>query len=340
MEKILVTGGAGFVGSNLIYEILRHDNDVMIVCLDSLTHAGSIKSLEPLVTGGDPAFRFVKGDITDREQVFNLFNEERFDMVINCAVETGKKHTLDQSETFLRTNVLGTSVLLDAFNQFGIERFHQVSTEEVYGLLPSDDTDESLDETSFLNPDNLYAASKAAADLLVLSYYKTYGTPVSISRSVANYGPYQFPDRKIPSAIISAIKGETVENIVDTGYARDWIYVKDHCRAIDLILHKGKIGEIYNVGTHSERFDANVIQNILEIMDRMDLLPELPEINISETLCRPLDCTKLETELDWMPEKDFETGLARTVGWYENRKDWWENIENGSYLDDYKRILG
>ena len=340
MEKILVTGGAGFVGSNLIYEILRHENDVMIVCLDSLTHAGSIKTLEPLIKNNDPAFRFVKGDITDREQVFNLFNEERFDMVINCAVETGKKHTLDQSETFLKTNVLGTSILLDAFNQFGIKRFHQVSTEEVYGLIPSDNISESLDEDSLLKPDCVYAASKAAADLLVLSYYKTYGTPVSISRSVSNYGPYQFPDRKIPSAIISTMKGESVENLCNQEFARDWIYVGDHCRAIDLILHEGKIGEIYNVGTHSERFDNNVIQHILEIMDREDLLTEFPDIDISETLCRPLDCTKLETELNWAPEKDFETGLARTVRWYENRKDWWENIEDGTYLDDCKKILG
>lgn len=340
MEKILVTGGAGFVGSNLIYDILRHENDVTIVCLDSLTHAGCIKTLEPLLKGGDPAFRFVKGDITDRETVFSLFSEERFDMVINCAVETGKTNNPDRSETFLKTNVLGTAVLLDAFNQFGIERFHQVSTDTVYGLVPSEATDISLDETSPIDPENLYAASKAAADILVLSYYKTYGTPVTISRSVSNYGPYQFPDREIPSVIVSAIKGEVPLNKEMKDYARDWIYVGDHCKAIDIIFREGRIGEIYNVGTHSERFDSVLTEQILEMMDSEDLLPLFPDTDISDTLCRPLDCTKIETELSWVPEKDFETGISRTIRWYENNRDWWESIESGAYLDDYKRIMG
>ena len=337
MEKILVTGGAGFIGSNFIYHMLRHHDDVSIVCLDKLTYAGSIKTLEPLL--GDPSFRFVKGDIADRTLVYKLFEEEQFDIVVNFAAESHVDRSIDTPEIFLHTNVIGTSVLLDAFNKYGIKRFHQVSTDEVYGDLPIDST-ELFTESTPLHTSSPYSASKASADLLCMAYNRTYGTPVTISRCSNNYGPFQFPEKLIPLMISKALAGEPLPVYGDGMNVRDWLHVADHGRAIDAIIHNGTIGEVYNIGGNNEYHNIDIVKYILETVGASEDLITYVKDRPGHDRRYAIDSTKLQTELGWAPKYTFESGIAKTVDWYLNHREWWENILSGAYLDDYKNLIG
>ena len=340
MEKILVTGGAGFIGSNFIYYMLRHHDDVSIVCFDKLTYAGCLRNLKPLLLNRDPNFRFIKGDITDAETVNMLFRREQFDMVVNFAAQSHVDRSITDPAEFQHTNVLGTQVLLDAFNQYGISRFHQVSTDEVYGSIAVDDEETAFDESAALNPGNPYAASKASADLLCMSYFNTYGTPVTISRCCNNYGPRQFPEKLVAKTIVSAELGKKIPIYGDGENVRTWLYVDDHCRAIDAILHGGKIGEIYNVDGTDAYSNLDLVKDIL---DRMDADPDLytfVEDRAGHDKRYSLDDSKLCDSLDWEPKYEMEEGLDRTIDWYRRHENWWKAILDGSYREDEHRLLG
>ncbi len=312
--KIVVTGGAGFIGSNFIHYLLRTHPGDTVICLDKLTYAGSLHTLEGVLE--DPRLRFAKGDIADRETVFKLFADERPDIVVNFAAESHVDRSITGPGIFLTTNVIGTGVLLDACREYGIRRFHQVSTDEVYGDLPLDRPDLFFTEQTPLHTSSPYSASKAAADLLVLSYFRTYRLPVTISRCSNNYGPYQFPEKLIPLMILRALHDQPLP-VYGTGEnVRDWLHVNDHCIAIDRILQKGREGEIYNIGGHNERSNLQVVHIILQALGK-------PESLISFVADRPghdrryaIDPAKAQRELNWQPETPFEAGMESTIRWY------------------------
>ena len=338
MKTILVTGGAGFIGSNFVYYMLRTHPNVRIVVLDALTYAGNFQTLEPLL--GQARFRFVRGDITDRAAVMRLFDEERFDAVVNFAAESHVDRSIDTPEVFLKTNVLGVQVLLDACRAHGNVRFHQVSTDEVYGDLPLDRPDLFFTEETPLRTSSPYSASKAGADLLTLAYYRTFGTPVTISRCSNNYGPYHFPEKLIPLMITNAMEGKKLPVYGEGKNVRDWLFVKDHCRAIDLILQGGRIGEVYHVGGHNERSNLEVVRAILHLLGKDDSDIIFVRDRPGHDLRYAIDPTKMRTELGWKPETTFETGLRQTVAWYREHRDWWEPVKSGAYLDYYKAHYG
>ena len=327
--KLLVTGGAGFIGSNFIYYMQKMHPEYEIVNLDLLTYAGNLNSLKEAEKS--PNSRFVRGDIADSALVTELFETERFDMVVNFAAESHVDRAVLNPSVFVRTNVLGTQVLLDAARTYGVTRFHQVSTDEVNGDLPLDRPDLFFTETTPLHTSSPYSAAKAGADLLVLAYHRTYGLPVTISRCSNNYGPYQFPEKFIPLMILRAMKDEPLP-VYGTGEnVRDWLYVEDHCAAIDLILHQGTVGEIYNIGGHNERTNLFVVHRILELLNK-------PESLISFVSDRPghdrryaIDPTKIFTELGWQPTTLFDEGMERTIRWYVEHPDWWQPILTGEY---------
>lgn len=335
MEKILVTGGAGFIGSNFIYYMLENHEDCELVCLDSLTYAGSIKTLEPVLS--HPRFKFVKGDITDRNLVYQLFEAEQFDIVVNFAAESHVDRSIDNPEVFLNTNIVGTSVLLDAFNKFGIRRYHQVSTDEVYGDLPLDSTD-LFTETTPLHTSSPYSASKASADLLVMAYHRTYGTPVTISRCSNNYGPYQFPEKLIPLMISKAKADQKLPVYGDGMNVRDWLYVEDHCSAIDLIIHKGTIGEVYNIGGNNERHNIEIVKIILDTVGKNESLIQYVKDRPGHDRRYAIDATKIKNELGWEPKTNFSEGIVKTLDWYQANEDWIQNILSGDYLHDYEKL--
>ena len=335
MEKILVTGGAGFIGSNFIYYMLENHEDCELVCLDSLTYAGSIKTLEPVLS--HPRFKFVKGDITDRNLVYHLFETEQFDIVVNFAAESHVDRSIDNPEVFLNTNIVGTSVLLDAFNKFGIRRYHQVSTDEVYGDLPLDSTD-LFTETTPLHTSSPYSASKASADLLVMAYHRTYGTPVTISRCSNNYGPYQFPEKLIPLMISKAKADQKLPVYGDGMNVRDWLYVEDHCSAIDLIIHKGTIGEVYNIGGNNERHNIEIVKIILDTVGKDESLIQYVKDRPGHDRRYAIDATKIKNELGWEPKTNFSEGIVKTLDWYQANEDWIQNILSGDYLHDYEKL--
>ena len=316
--KILVTGGAGFIGSNYILEGIKSENE--IVCLDKLTYAGNISTLSCVMDS--PLFQFVQGDIADRDLVFQLFEKERFDAVVNFAAESHVDRSIVSSSEFVRTNIVGTQVLLDAALQYQV-RFHQVSTDEVYGQLPLDDGDSAFTEKSPLNPSSPYSASKAGADLLCIAYYKTHGLFVTVSRCSNNYGPYQFPEKFIPVMIIKALHDEKLP-IYGTGRnVRDWIHVHDHNRAINLILDKGKPGEVYNVGACCQRNNLSLAKDILSIMGKSHSLLSFVEDRKGHDLRYAIDPSKIESELGFQSSIDFSQGLEDTVKWYLDNQDWW-----------------
>jgi len=327
--KLLVTGGAGFIGSNFIYYIQKNHPEYKIVNLDLLTYAGNLDSLKE--AEASPNYRFVHGDIADSALVNALFEKEHFDMVVNFAAESHVDRAVLNPSVFIRTNVLGTQVLLDAARTYGVKRFHQVSTDEVYGDLPLDRPDLFFTESTPLHTSSPYSAAKAGADLLVLAYHRTYGLPVTISRCSNNYGPYQFPEKLIPLMILRSLKDEALPVYGNGLNVRDWLFVDDHCAAIDLILHKGTIGEIYNIGGHNERTNLHVVKTILETLGK-------PESLISFVTDRPghdrryaIDPTKISTELGWLPTVSFEEGIRHTIEWYVSHPDWWERILTGEY---------
>ena len=335
---ILVTGGAGFIGSNFIFYLLKKYPANRIVCLDKLTYAGNLSTLSSVLDR--PNFRFVRLDICDREGVFRHFEEERPDIVVNFAAESHVDRSILDPGIFLQTNILGTATLMDACRKFGIRRFHQVSTDEVYGDLPLTRPDLFFTEETPLHTSSPYSASKASADLLVLAYHRTYSLPVTISRCSNNYGPYQFPEKLIPLMIINALDEKPLP-VYGTGEnVRDWLYVEDHCKAIDLILHKGREGEVYNVGGHNERKNIDIVRLICKALGKSESLITYVADRKGHDLRYAIDPTKIHTELGWMPETKFEYGIQKTIQWYLNNKSWWQEIVSGEYRNYYHRMYG
>lgn len=335
--KYLVTGGAGFIGSNFLhYMTSTYPND-MFVCIDALTYAGNynnIKELEKLDN-----FKFVQGDITDRELINKLFEEEKFDYVVNFAAESHVDNSIKNPTVFLTTNILGTQTLMDACRKYGIKRYHQVSTDEVYGDLPLDRPDLLFRETNPIKASSPYSASKASADLLVLAYARTFKLPVTISRCSNNYGPYQFPEKLIPVVISKALNDEAIPVYGNGSNVRDWIHVHDHNVGVDLILKNGKDGEIYNLGGHSERTNLEVVKTILKQLDKPDSLITFVTDRPGHDLRYAIDSSKVEEELGWNRTYTFEDGIKETVNWYVNNQDWIENIKSGNYRDSYKKRI-
>lgn len=333
--KYLVTGGAGFIGSNYMHYVVNKYPEDIFVCLDALTYAGNYNNIKDLEDKSN--FKFVKGDITDRDFVFNLFKQEAFDVVINFAAESHVDNSIKNPGVFLTTNILGTQILMDASREYNIKRYHQVSTDEVYGDLPLDRPDLKFSETTPLHTSSPYSSSKAGADLLVMAYYRTYGLPVTISRCSNNYGAYQFPEKLIPLVISKALKNETIP-VYGTGEnVRDWIHVIDHNIGVDLIVRKGKVGEVYNLGGHSERTNLDVVKTILKQMGKSEDLITFVNDRPGHDLRYAIDSTKVEKELGWDRTYTFETGIEETVNWYLNHQEWIENILSGEYKNAYKK---
>ena len=322
---IIVTGGAGFIGSNFVFHMLNKYPDYRIVCLDCLTYAGNLSTLEPVMD--NPNFRFVKESITDREAVYKLFEEEKPDMVVNFAAESHVDRSIENPEVFLDTNIKGTAVLMDACRKYGIKRYHQVSTDEVYGDLPLDRPDLFFTEETPIHTSSPYSSSKAAADLLVLAYHRTYGLPVSISRCSNNYGPYQYPEKLIPFFISQLLKGEKVPVYGDGLNVRDWLYVYDHCAAIDTVLHKGRAGEVYNIGGHNEKTNMEITRIILDAMGKDESSIKYVDDRLGHDKRYAISNDKIQSELGWQPSLTFEEGIKLTIDWYLNNQEWIKHIE-------------
>ena len=334
--KILVTGGAGFIGGNYALMMTeRHPEDTIVV-LDALTYAGNLETLAPIMNKEN--FKFVQGDIRDRELVDKLFAEEKFDYVINFAAESHVDRSVEDPEIFLMTNILGVQVLMDACRKYGVKRFHQVSTDEVYGDLPLDRPDLLFTEDTPIHTSSPYSASKAAADLLVLAYHRTYGLDVTISRCSNNYGPYHFPEKLIPLMISRALADESLPVYGDGANVRDWLYVTDHCTAIDLIVRNGRSGEVYNIGGHNEKSNLEVVKTILKALDKPESLIHFVKDRPGHDLRYAMDPTKIENELGWKPEYTFDTGIQKTIEWYLDNREWWEHIINGEYRNYYAEM--
>ena len=334
--KILVTGGAGFIGSNFVYyELDNYPNDE-VVCLDKLTYAGNLETLE--IAMKNPKFKFVKGDIADRAFVDELFASEKPDVIVNFAAESHVDRSIENPEIFLQTNVIGTSVLMDACRKYGNIRYHQVSTDEVYGDLPLDRPDLFFTETTPLHTSSPYSASKASADLLVQAYYRTYKLPVTISRCSNNYGPYHFPEKLIPLMIANALNDKKLPVYGKGENVRDWLYVEDHCSAIDLIIRKGKIGEVYNIGGHNERTNLEVVKTIIRELGKSEDLIEFVTDRPGHDRRYAIDPTKIHNELGWLPATKFDDGIKKTIDWYLTHKSWWEKIISGEYKDYYDKM--
>ena len=335
---ILVTGGAGFIGANFVHYQLKEHPEERVVCLDALTYAGNLENLTEALQ--NPRFRFVKGDIADRETVNALFEEEKPDIVVNFAAESHVDRSITQPELFLRTNILGTQVLMDACRKVGVGRYHQVSTDEVYGDLPLDRPALFFTEDTPIHTSSPYSASKASADLLVLAYYRTFHLPVSITRCSNNYGPYHFPEKLIPLMITRALNDQSLPVYGKGENIRDWLYVEDHCAAVDLVMRKGREGEVYNVGGHNERTNLEVVKTVLRELGK-------PESLITFVTDRPghdrryaIDPSKIHAELGWLPRTSFDDGIRQTVRWYLDNRTWWEHILAGEYQHYYQTLYG
>ncbi len=328
--NILVTGGAGFIGGNFLHIMTRKYPDDSFVCLDALTYAGNIETLTPIMN--QPNFSFVRGNICDHSLVQELFTEKHFDVVINFAAESHVDRSIENPDIFLQTNVIGVSVLLDACRKNGIKRFHQVSTDEVYGDLPIDMPQLLFTESTPIRTSSPYSASKASADLLVMAYHRTYGLPITISRCSNNYGPYQFPEKLIPLMIQKASRGERLPVYGDGKNVRDWLHVFDHCEAIDLIVRQGRDGEIYNVGGHNERSNLQVVKTILSSLGKSEDLIQFVADRLGHDRRYAIDPSKIEAELGWKPRHCFESGIAKTIRWNQEHQDWLLHVETGEYL--------
>ncbi len=335
---IIVTGGAGFIGSNFVFHMLQAHPDYRIVCLDKLTYAGNLSTLEPVLQQDN--FRFVKADICDRQAVDMLFQEEKPDIVVNFAAESHVDRSIENPGIFLETNIMGTAVLMDACRKYGIQRYHQVSTDEVYGDLPLDRPDLFFTEETPLHTSSPYSSSKASADLLVMAYYRTYGLPVAISRCSNNYGPYHFPEKLIPLMIANALADKPLPVYGNGENVRDWLYVKDHCRAIDLIIHNGKVGEVYNVGGHNEKRNIDIVRIICQELGKPESLIVHVEDRKGHDRRYAIDPAKIHRELGWLPETKFEDGIKKTIKWYLEHKKWWQDIINGEYQEYYAKMYG
>jgi dTDP-glucose 4,6-dehydratase len=334
--NLLITGGAGFIGSNFVYYMQKTHPDYRLVCIDALTYAGNLSTLEDAMKKDN--FRFVKASITDRDAVFSLFEEEKFDAVVNFAAESHVDRSIEDPGVFLQTNILGTQVLMDACRKYQVSRFHQVSTDEVYGDLPLDRPDLFFTETTPLHTSSPYSASKASADLLCLAYYRTFGLPLTISRCSNNYGPYHFPEKLIPLMISRALADAPLPVYGKGENVRDWLYVEDHCSAIDLILHKGRIGEVYNVGGHNERSNLEVVKTILRELNKPESLITYVTDRPGHDMRYAIDPAKITGELGWTPATPFDQGIRKTIDWYLNNRSWWENIISGQYQNYYEKM--
>ena len=323
--KIIVTGGAGFIGSNFIFYMLAQHPDYKIICVDKLTYAGNINTLKSLIA--ENKIEFFKLDICDRERIYNLFERERPDIVVNFAAESHVDRSIDNPGIFLFTNTLGTGVLLDACVRFGVGRFHQISTDEVYGDLPLDRPDLFFTEDTPIKTSSPYSASKAGADLLTLAYHRTYKLPVSVSRCSNNYGPYHFPEKLIPLMIINALHDKALPVYGKGENVRDWLYVRDHCRAVDMIIHDdNSVGEVYNIGGHNEMRNIDIVKLICRELGKPESLITFVTDRKGHDLRYAIDPTKIHDRLGWLPETKFADGIKQTIQWYLDNRTWWEKL--------------
>ena len=336
--KYLVTGGAGFIGGNFCHYMVNSYPEDEFVCLDALTYAGNLETLAPILD--KPNFKFVHGNICDRELVFSLFEAEKFDYVVNFAAESHVDRSIENPRIFLETNILGTQTLMDACRKYGIRRYHQVSTDEVYGDLPLDRPDLFFTEETPIHTSSPYSASKAGADLLVMAYHRTFGLPVTISRCSNNYGPYHFPEKLIPLMIVNALADKPLPVYGNGENVRDWLYVEDHCRAIDLIVHQGRDGEIYNVGGHNEMRNIDIVKLICQELGKPESLITFVADRKGHDMRYAIDPAKIHRELGWLPKVKFKDGIKRTIQWYLNNEDWWKKIISGEYVNYYKKMYG
>ncbi|MHC1785550.1 MAG: dTDP-glucose 4,6-dehydratase [Christensenellales bacterium] len=337
--NIIVTGGAGFIGANFIYYQLQHHPKDRIICLDALTYAGNLQTLERAMA--QPNFRFVKGDIADRAAVDKLFNEEKPDIIVNFAAESHVDRSIENPEIFLRTNIMGTQVLMDACRKHGTRRFHQVSTDEVYGDLPLDRSDLFFYEDTPIHTSSPYSASKAAADLVILAYHRTFKLPVSITRCSNNYGPYHFPEKLIPLMISRALADESLPVYGKGENVRDWLYVEDHCSAIDLVMRdEGSVGEVYNIGGHNEKTNLEVVKTILHHLGKPESLIKYVTDRPGHDMRYAIDPTKIHDRLGWLPNTGFDEGIKKTIKWYLDNRSWWETIISGEYQRYYETMYG
>ena len=336
--KILVTGGAGFIGGNFIHYMLNKYPDYQIVNLDLLTYAGNLETLKEVED--QPNYKFYRGDISDRSYVMELFDKERFDIVVNFAAESHVDRSISDPGLFVQTNVMGTQVLLDASKEYGVKRYHQVSTDEVYGDLPLDRPDLFFTEETSLHTSSPYSSSKASADLFAFSYYRTFGLPVTISRCSNNYGPYHFPEKLIPLMISRALADKELPVYGKGENIRDWLHVYDHCHAIDLIIHNGRVGEVYNIGGHNERTNLDVVKTILKALNKPESLIHYVTDRPGHDMRYAIDPSKIENELGWKATYNFDSGIAQTIQWYLDNEDWWKNILSGEYSQYLDTMYG
>ena len=336
--KMFITGGAGFIGSNFIFYMRKTHPDYDLVCLDKLTYAGNLETLAPVMN--DPKFRFVRIDIAERKAVYDLFEAEKPDVVVNFAAESHVDRSIENPAVFLETNVMGTQVLLDACRIFGVSRYHQVSTDEVYGDLPLDRPDLFFTEQTPIHTSSPYSASKASADLLCNAYHRTYGLPITISRCSNNYGPYQFPEKLIPLMIANCTADKPLPVYGQGLNVRDWLDVEDHCSAIDLILQGGKEGLVYNIGGHNEMRNIDIVKLIVHALGKSEELITYVTDRKGHDMRYAIDPTFIHNELGWLPETKFENGIVKTIQWYLDNRPWWENIINGEYKTYYERMYG
>ena len=335
---ILVTGGAGFIGANFVYYLLKEHPTERVVCVDCLTYAGNLPTLD--AAREQPNFVFYKENICNRPAIFKIFEQERPDIVVNFAAESHVDRSIESPEIFLQTNILGTQVMMDACRQYGVQRYHQVSTDEVYGDLPLDRPDLLFTEKTPIHASSPYSASKASADLLVGAYYRTFGLPATISRCSNNYGPYQFPEKLIPLMITNALNDKPLP-VYGTGEnVRDWLYVEDHCRAIDLIIRQGKIGEIYNIGGHNEMKNIDIVRLICQKLGKPESLITYVTDRKGHDMRYAIDPGKIHREIGWLPETCFADGIEKTIRWYLGNRKWWSTILSGEYQNYYERMYG
>lgn len=337
--NILVTGGAGFIGVNFVYyELEKHPED-RVICVDKLTYAGNIASLSDAMKNSN--FKFYKADICNREAIELIFTEEHPDIVVNFAAESHVDRSIENPGVFLQTNVIGTQTMMDVSRKFGVRRYHQVSTDEVYGDLPLDRPDLFFTETTPLHTSSPYSSSKAGADLLVNAYHRTYGLPTTISRCSNNYGPYQFPEKLIPLMIANATADKDLPVYGEGLNVRDWLYVEDHCKAIDLIMRKGTVGEVYNIGGHNEMRNIDIVRIICEKLGKdPDKLIKHVTDRKGHDQRYAIDPTKIHNELGWLPETKFKDGIDKTIQWYIDNESWWKPIISGEYQNYYEKMYG
>lgn len=337
-KTILVTGGAGFIGSNFVYHMLKTHPDYKILCVDCLTYAGNMSTLSEAMKNKN--FVFYKTNICDRPNIYKIFETEKPDIVVNFAAESHVDRSIETPEIFLQTNILGTQVMMDACRKYGVERYHQVSTDEVYGDLPLDRPNLFFTENTPIHTSSPYSASKASADLLVQAYHRTFGLPVTISRCSNNYGPYHFPEKLIPLMIANCLNDKPLPVYGEGLNVRDWLYVEDHCRAIDFIIHRGKIGEVYNVGGHNEMKNIDIVRLICDYLGKPYSLITHVTDRKGHDMRYAIDPTKIHSELGWLPETKFADGIKKTIDWYLNNREWWERIISGEYRNYYEKMYG